>query len=306
MINFIKYQSWTFGLAVAITLISLGLLAVIGLRPAIDFTGGTLLVLNFTGERPTAMDMSGVIKGLNLNLGEPTAKPSGETNMMVRVRFLSEEEHNQLLTGIRTAYETPGDSNDLVLEERVETIGPSISANFRTRTTYAIIVVVTAILIYIAYAFRQISRPVQSWKYGIAAVLALTHDVLITIGVFTLLGKYLNVEVGVPFVVALLTILGYSVNDTIVVFDRIRENLIKKGSSEDYPTIVNLALNQTLARSFNTSFTTLLALFGLFFFGGESIKYFSLALIIGIAAGTYSSIFIASPGVVLWYRWKTR
>ena len=200
---------------------------------------------------------------------------------------------------MRESFET--DQNK-VLEERVDVIGPAISSHLRSRAFSAAIAVVIAIILYVAYAFRKVSEPVKSWKYGIAAIVALVHDVTITMAVFALLGYYLGVEIDIPFVVALLTILGYSVNDTIVVFDRVRENLLHDGPNR-FAQTVNEGVNGTLVRSMNTSITTLLVLFALFFFGGATIKFFSLALIIGIALGTYSSIFLASPLLVVWNEW---
>jgi len=192
-----------------------------------------------------------------------------------------------------------------VLEERFETIGAAISSHLRERSMYAAVAVVLAIILYIGYTFRKVSKPVQSWKYGVTAIIALFHDVIITMAVFAVLGHYAGVEVGISFVVALLTIMGYSVNDTIVVFDRIRENLIKRGSDQ-FDETVNMGVKQSITRSLNTSLTTLLVLVALFVFGGESIHYFSLTLIVGIVVGTYSSIFLASPLLVEWANYKKR
>ena len=165
-----------------------------------------------------------------------------------------------------------------------------------------ILLILVIIIIYIALAFKKVSKPIASWKYGIAAIVALFHDVLITLGVFAILGRFLGVEVNTPFVAAILTVLGYSVNDTIVVFDRIRENLPR--SEEDFEGTVNTSINQTLTRSINTSLTTLLVLLSILFWGGNTIRDFVLALSIGVFIGTYSSIFVASPLLVIWE--KTR
>lgn len=167
---------------------------------------------------------------------------------------------------------------------------------------YSIILVIIAIILYVSWAFRKVSFPVDSYKYGLVAVIALFHDILIVIGIFVFLGNFYNVEVNSPFVAALLTILGYSVNDSIVVFDRIRENLPK--IKEKFADIVNLSVNQTIKRSINTSLTTLLVLVAIYFYGGESIKSFILALIIGVIAGTYSSIFLASGLIVSWQEYE--
>jgi preprotein translocase subunit SecF len=161
------------------------------------------------------------------------------------------------------------------------------------------------IVLYIAWAFRKVSRPVSSWQYGIATLIALVHDVFSPVGVFAALGHFLNIEVGLLFVTAVLTILGFSVHDTIVVFDRIRENLQRR-VGDTFKDTVNISINQTITRSINTSLTVLLSLLAVYFFGGESVKYFSLALIVGIVFGTYSSIFIASPVLVVWESWRKK
>jgi preprotein translocase subunit SecF len=190
-------------------------------------------------------------------------------------------------------------------EKRFDSIGPVIGNELKSTAVWAIIIALIGMVLYIGWAFRKVSRPVSSFKYGIIATIALFHDVVITLGIFSVLGYLYNIEIGLPFVAALLAILGYSVNDTIVVFDRTRENLIKAGS-ENFEDTVNKSVNETLIRSLNASFTTLLVLFVLFLFGGETIKYFIAALIIGIAFGTYSSIFIASPLLVTWQKWSLR
>jgi preprotein translocase subunit SecF len=192
-----------------------------------------------------------------------------------------------------------------VIEKRVETIGASVSSHLKSRAFSTAIVVMLAIIVYVAYAFRKVSKPVKSWKFGVTAIIALIHDVTIVMGIFVLLGYYLGVEVNIPFVVALLTILGYSVNDTIVVFDRVRENLITYGYDR-FEEVVNRGVNDTLVRSLNTSVTTLLVLVALFLFGGGTIKYFSLALIAGVIVGTYSSIFLASPLLVEWEKLRRK
>ena len=173
----------------------------------------------------------------------------------------------------------------------------------KSKAVKSIIIVLLFIVFYIAYAFRKISKPVASWKYGISAIVALTHDILIITGVFAVLGHFMRVEVDSLFVTALLTILGFSIHDTIVTFDRTRENLFKN-DDKPFEEIVNISVNQTIVRSLNTSVTTLFVLLAIYIFGGESIKNFVLALILGVIIGTYSSIFVASPLLVIWNRKK--
>lgn len=194
---------------------------------------------------------------------------------------------------------------EFVQEKSFETIGPSVGSELKSSAQWALVIAVIAIILYIAWAFRKVSYPISSFKYGIVAATALVHDVLSTVGVFAILGHFMNVEVGITFVAALLTILGYSNHDTIVVFDRIRENLFRFGT-KNFEETVNGCVNETLARSINTSFTVILTLLALFLFGGETIRYFVLTLIVGVTFGTYSSIFLASPLLVEWQKYDER
>lgn len=343
--NIIKYRKISFFISGVLFVTSVVLLFTLGLKPGIDFTGGSLLEVSFTQERPSIVEVQDALAPLEL--GDVQVQPSGDEGMILRMQYISEEQHQQVLSTLRDAFPTenamPSDEDTTiasativdgqnteglqietiegdgivldatpvtqdapaVVEERIETIGPSISAHLKERAWEIGLFVVIAIVLFIAYAFRRVSKPVSSWKFGVTAIIALVHDVMIVVGLFVLLGHYLNVEVNIPFVVALLTILGYSVNDTIVVFDRIRENLIRMGYQK-FEEVVNKGVNDTLLRSFNTSFTTILVLLALFLFGGESIKYFALALIAGTVVGTYSSIFLASPLLVVWERWKRK
>lgn len=208
--------------------------------------------------------------------------------------------------GIEVETDTGAETENLVVEERFEAIGPAIGQELKSKSIWAILVVLLAIVAYIAWAFRKVSYPITSWKYGVVAIITLFHDILITLGIFIFLGKYLGLEVNTPFVAALLTILGYSVNDTIVVFDRIRENLHKyEGEFEE---IVDKSVRETVTRSINTSLTTELVLLAILIFGGTTISDFVLVLVIGILLGTYSSIFIASPLLVVWQKfdWKMK
>lgn len=297
-IPFIKYSKIWLVISGVFVALSLVFLMIWGLKPGIDFTGGSLMELRFTSgeQRLSSESVDEVMSGLGL---QATVQKSEEKDLIIRTSFLDEDKHQEVLKGLKDK------SGQEVLETRFETIGPAISKQLRERSLLAIIFVSLGIVLYVAYAFRQVSYPVVSWKYGLLAIVALIHDLMIVIGAFALLGHISGVEVNMPFVVALLTVLGYSVNDTIIVYDRIRENLMRKKNT-DFSEIVNSGLNQTLWRSFNTSATTLLVLFALFFFGGATIHSFVLALIIGIISGTYSSIFIASPLLVLVNKWQKR
>lgn len=297
-IPFIKYSKFCLGLSAAITIVSVMALVLLGLKPGIDFTGGSLMELTFIKSRPSS-DM--VQQSLNQMELSAIIQKTGEKGFIIRTAFLSEDKHQEVLSKIKDNL----GQEDIFVESSFQTIGPSVSQQLRQRSLWAIILVSLGIIFYIAYAFRKVSRPVASWKYGVLAIVAMIHDILLVIGVFAILGKIYGAEIDVAFVVAILTVLGYSVNDNIVVYDRIRENLIHR-TSQSFAELVNFGLNQTLTRSINTTLTTLLPLFALFFFGGATIHNFTLALIIGIASGAYSSIFIASPLLVLVEKWQTR
>lgn len=300
MIDVVKTRNVPFVISSLLAVASIVLLAMFGLKQGIDFTGGSLMEVTFTQERPEANSIRETVAPLEDSYGTILVQPTGEDAAILRTSFLSEEQHQALLETLQNAY--PAEDGSLgVVEDRFETIGPTISEQLRSRSLSAGIVVIIAIILYIGYAFRRVSQPVSSWKYGVTAIVALVHDTLITMGVFAVLGEFYGVEIDIPFVVALLTIMGYSVNDTIVLFDRVRENLLKRGG-KDFGATVSAGIRQSFTRSINTSLTTLLVLFALLLFGGDSIHYFALALIIGIISGTYSSIFLASPLLVAWHQ----
>ena len=274
-----------------------------GLNFGIDFTGGSLLEVKFLQARPTVSEVQE--KLTDLELGSLIVQPVGEDNMILRFQDTSEEKHQEILNRLNELVPNSNPSqegNSEVEELRFDSVGPSIGQELKRKSIAAIIIVLIAIVLYIAWAFRKVSKPIASWKYGLTAVITLFHDVMIVVGVFAVLGKFAGMEINTAFVAAILTVLGYSVNDTIVVFDRIRENLPR--SDEDFEGTVNISVNQTLRRSINTSITTLLVLLAVFFFGGSSIRDFVLALSIGVFIGTYSSIFLASPLLVVWEKMK--
>lgn len=274
-----------------------------GLKPGIDFTGGSLLEATFSGSRPEA---SVLVEAAKASLGdaqeEITAQPLGEQGMVLRMPPIEESAHQKLAADLKREFDKDG---NVFKEERFESIGPLIGEELRKKTIYAIGGAILAIVLFITYAFRKVSHPIASWKYGVCTVIALCHDVLIPVGIFSALGHYKGVEVGAWIVTALLTVLGFSVHDTIVVFDRIRENLAH-GARASFEDVVNGSMNETLGRSINTSLTVLLVLLVTYFLGGESIRHFILTMIIGIGVGTYSSIFVASPLLVTWHLWDSR
>jgi preprotein translocase subunit SecF len=289
--NIVKYRYIWYSISAVVISACLFALLSFGLKQGIDFAGGSLLSIRYNNDRPATMEAEQALS--SLDLGGIVVQPVGETDMNFRMRTLNEDEHQQVVSTLRESY---GDITEL----RFDSIGPVIGQELKSKSITALIIVFFAILIFIGWTFRKVSIPVASWKYGLVTVVAAAHDVLIPVGVFAILGKFYGLEIGTSFIAAILTVMGYSINDTIVVFDRVRENLQK--TSGTFVDIVNKSLNQTVQRSINTTITTLLALVCVYLFGGESIRDFALTLIIGILAGTYSSIFIASPLLVTIYK----
>jgi len=292
MINFIKYSKIYFFFSGILIAASIFAIIFFGFNLGIDFTGGSILELEFKKERISNQEIEK--KLADLNLGNFVLQSTGERGLILRMKDISEETHQEILKKFQGEAE----------EKRFEAIGSVIGRELKQKTKIFIFLTLLAIICYIGFAFRRASRPVSSWQYGLtAALVAFFHDILIPLGVFSFLGKFYQVQLTIPIIVGLLTILGYSVHDTIVVFDRIRENLLRKRGI-GFEETINQSLNQTLTRSINTSLTSLFVLFAIFFLGGETLKYFSLVLILGISLGTYSSIFIASPILIVLLKWK--
>ena len=270
---------------------------------SIEFTGGTVVQGEYTDTRPSIDQIKEFSGPLDLNLLK--IQPLGEKGVVVRLKALTQEEHNNLVTQL-------SDGTNEFKETSLSTVGPSVGKELRSKAIISIILVLILIILFVTYAFRSVSSVVSSWKYGIVVVITLIHDIFVPTGVFVVLSHYfVGYEIDTLFVTALLAILGYSVADTIVVFDRIRENLkngLPKGNpsgsqglplESPFAEVVGRSLHETYVRSINTSLTTILASLAIFFFGGEVTKHFALVLAVGIAAGTYSSILLASPLLVL-------
>jgi len=302
MLNIIQKRKIWLTLSSIAVILSIIFLILWGLNLGIDFTGGGLLEVKYNKDRISVGEMQEKLSDLDLK--SLIVQPVGEQNMILRFQNINEEKHQEILNrlnNIDTA--TASGTQPLIVQElRFDSVGPTIGDELKSKSVTAMIVVLIAIILYIAWAFRKVSKPVASWKYGMSAIIALFHDVIITLGVFAVLGHFYGIEVTSAFVAAILTVLGYSVNDTIVVFDRIRENLPK--SNDDFENTINISVNQTIKRSINTSLTTLLVLLSVLFWGGGSIRDFVLALSIGVFVGTYSSIFLASPTLVVWEKMK--
>jgi len=297
MFNIISKTKYAYIFSITLTVLSVASLALWGLKFGIDFTGGTVMEIKFANTMPANQDIVDTLSDLNLN--SLTVQGKGTDSLLVSYASVDDSINQNVWSEISAKY---SDSTQLKADYR----DSSVSSELKTKSLWALVWAAAGIMIFIAWAFRKVSRPVDSWKYGAGAVIALIHDVLITIGAFSLLGHFKGIEVGVPFIAALLTILGFSVHDTIVVYDRTRENLLKGSSKESFPDVVNRSLNETLVRSINTSLTVIITLLSLYIFGGESIKNFALALLIGVSFGTYSSIFIASALLVTSYEMQLK
>ena len=284
-------------LPVVLSVVALFAIVLWGLKPGLDLAGGSLLQVSYPNGRPPIEHVQQIVAPLQL--GEVRVQPTGTNGYILRQRDLSTEEKNNLevvLGGLGQIH-----------EDQFSSVGPTLGAELLKKAWIAISLVVACIILFIAFAFRHVSKPVASWKYGVVAIVTLLHDILIPTGMFALLGYTSGAEVGALFVVALLTILGVSINDTIVVFDRIRENLginEEKRKHEEFDSVVSRSIRQTLARSINTSLTVVIVLFALFFLGPVATKDFALTLIVGMVAGTYSSIFLASPLLVVWEQYS--
>lgn len=294
------YRKIFYAISAVLMLGSVAAMIIWGFHPGIDFKGGSILEIAYTGTRPEVSVIHGALAPLSL---DDSIRATGEAGYIIRLRTISEAER----VSVMKALTLPNGSLPEV--KRFDSIGPLLGAEALYKSFLSVALVLIAIVIFITFAFRKVSEPVASWKYGLITVFALFHDVLVPVGVFAALGHFYGFEVDTLFVTALLVILGFSVHDTIVVFDRVRENLKHSHASRSKKTfeqIVGESINQTFVRSINTSLTTLLALVVLYFVGPEITKHFSLALLIGIAVGTYSSIFIGSPLLVTVEKWQHR
>ncbi len=263
----------------------------------IDFKGGTLWTFSM-GANPDTSAIQSLISG-KINSQDVRATTDSADNVIVRMPEIPEAEHAALRSALQSAYPKFD-------ELSYQSIGPSVGQALRTNAVLALIFVLVGISLYISFAFRKVYLPVSSWKYGVITLLTLVHDVIIPAGVLAVLGHYKNIEIDTNFLVALLVVMGFSVHDTIVVFDRIRENLLKERSKAEFKDIVNRSVNQTLGRSVNTSLTLILVLLALYFAGPASLHYFILTLLVGVTTGIYSSIFVASPLLVVWQGWSAR
>lgn len=297
MLDIIGKKNWYF--LFSLLVIIPGLLALLfwGLPLSIDFTGGTQMT--FTFSKSVNQQTVDSVKSIFVKEQATvvTTQSSGNS-LTVKTKPLNEEQDAAILKDLNTKYGS-------VKQEEYATIGPVIGKEITQNALKAIVFASLLIVLYIAWSFRKVPKPASSWRFGICAIVALIHDVLVVVGIFSILGHFFGIEVDSLFVTAILTVIGFSVHDTIVVFDRIRENL-RRVVGVPFGQVVNDSILQTLVRSLNTSLTALLVLFTMLIFGGETVKWFIVALLIGITSGTYSSIFNAAPLLVLWQEWEEK
>lgn len=284
-----KFKVWYFVISLLIILPGIYFLITSGLKLGIDFTGGALLEYKFEKD-VNAQDLRKVVSAQNIEVGQLTL--TSDKAYIIRTKPLDQSKINQLKNTLSEKF-------GKVDERRVEFVGPVIGSELRQKAILGITLASVMIVLYIAFSFRKIPKPQSSWKFGITAVVALLHDILVVVGAFSILGKFLGVEVDTLFVTALLTIIGFSVHDTIVVFDRVRENLTKN-IGRKFIDVANLSVVQTLGRSLNTSLTVVFVLLAMLLFGGDTLRWFIFALLLGIISGTYSSIFNATALLVWW------
>jgi preprotein translocase subunit SecF len=274
-------------------------LSLYGLKYGVDFTGGSVLEVEFTKGRPPMEDIQGffsssdddILRGLTLT-------PAGERGLIVRSGDRSHQMHAGVLTMLDEKFPDTG-----LEQRRFDFIGPVIGDELKTKSVKAIVILLVAVLLYIAYMFRTLSRSLSLWAMAAGTVLGLAHDIIIPMGVFAVLGKFMGVEISAVFVAAVLTVLGYTVSDKVVIYDRVRENVLR-GTKEPLSAVVHRSVMQTLVRSINNTLVVMLSSLAVFLFGGESIRYFALALMLGIGLGAYSSIFVASP-LLVWLSRKS-
>lgn len=286
-----------FGISLAILAVGLISLILYGIHPGIEFTGGSQFQFSYTGKKTLEQNqVASIVKKYKEQV--LNVRHINKNTVLVRTSPVDEKTKIKIEKDLSEVY--PG-----LKETSFNTVGPTIGGETEANAIKAVLIASIAITLYIAFAFREVSKPVASWKFGVVAIIALLHDVIVVIGIFSLLGDFFGVEVDPLFITALLTIMGFSVHDTIVVFDRIRENL-KKSVGLPFDRVVNNAVTETFNRSLNTSLTVIFILITLLLFGGGSIRWFVVALLVGITSGTYSSIFTASPLLVVWHEWDQK
>lgn len=291
----VTYRKFFYTLSALLIGASVVAVVIWGFNLGIDFKGGSILEVAYPAGRPAQEALTTSIEPLKL---DASVRAAGDNAYIIRMKDITPEQKVSLSSTLGTFGTTT--------ETRFDSIGPVLGGEALRKALFSVVLVILAIVFFIAFAFRKVSQPISSWKYGIVAIIALLHDVIIPVGVFSFLGHFAGYEIDTLFVTALLVILGFSVHDTIVVFDRVRENLTHASGKKSFDQIVGESISQTFIRSINTSLTTLLSLIVLYIVSGPATEHFALALIIGIAAGTYSSIFVGSPLLVTIWKWQEK
>ncbi|MFA4942642.1 MAG: protein translocase subunit SecF [Patescibacteria group bacterium] len=291
--NLIKYRNYFLGFSGIMVVLAFVLVGVVGLKPGIDLRGGMQWEIQFSDKAISEDVVRAALRTVKQE-GEQSVRKTEQGTFIIRLPNISQEE--------RDSYKNALSAVNTYSELSFSDISPTIGDELRRRAIMAIILVLFGISFYIAYAFRKVSKPISSWKYGFATLISLFHDVAIPTGLLALLGLWKGVEIDTNFIVALLVVMGFSVHDTIVVFDRIRENLIVRRGKEEFAEIINISVRETFARSINTTLTLIIVLVALLIFGPSSLYYFVLIILVGTIFGTYSSIFLASPLLYLWAR----
>lgn len=294
--SFIRLSRWLLPVSAILVIASAVIFITPGPRVSIEFTGGTLMEVSLP-EGKTSGDLQAALASFPKEGGSletATISRTRTDTYFARMTTLTNDEHTALVAHLNT---TLGPIQEL----QYTTIGPTVGASLKQRAFWALTAATIAIVLYLGFAFRKVPRELSPWAFGACAIVALLHDIAITIGIFTIISHYTTFQIDTLFVTALLSIMGYSVSDTIVIFDRIRDNMIQEGRrGGDFADIADRSLMQSFSRTINTGLGALIMLFALFFFGSESIRWFMLALIVGTVIGTYSSYFLATPLLVFW------
>lgn len=297
----VKYKNLFFILSGILIAVSIIAMLVFGFNFGIDFRGGTITQVSYSQGRP---DQAVVKSALDkLSIGNYILQPTGTSEYVLRTRELTKDEKDSVLSALAL------NNTSSTTVEKYDSIGPVVGSELKNKAYTAIAIVIICIVLFITYAFRKVSEPVPSWKYGLATIIALLHDVIIPAGVFIIYTHYTHGEIDILFVSAILSVLGYSVHDTIVVFDRIREHLRnnrEERRKETFKETVGKSVAETFGRSINTSLTIFLVLLMVYFLGGSTTKDFAFVLLVGVIIGTYSSIFIASPLLVVFESWQNK
>jgi len=301
--SIIKYRKIFYWFSGILILCSIFSVSFWGLKFGTDFTGGSILEFKTEGVRIEKTVVDNALQNSGVDLGDFSLREAGDTGYILRSKNINLDQKAVVLAKIDAIDEK------VVTETKFSDIGPTLGKELRSQAVLAIILVSLLIALYVAFVFRKVSKPVSSWNYGFITIVTFIHDVLVPIGLFSIMGHFAGVEVDTLFVVAILVVLGYSINDTIVVFDRVRENLMNTDENQrnsKFEDIVEKSLHDTWGRSINTSLTVFLSLLAIYFVGGEVTKAFSLAMIVGVICGAYSSIFISSPLLVTVKKWQDK